>query len=65
MQMIPGGMMGQQVSDTNTQWAIYAAIIVVSILGLISIYLNYMMLSELKQMKSANERIEKLLESLE
>ena len=63
--MLMDGMMGQQVSDTNTQWAIYAAIIVVSILGLISIYLNYMMLSELKQMKSANERIEKLLESLE
>jgi len=63
--MTPGGMMGQQVSDTNTQWAIYAAIIVVSILGLISIYLNYMMLSELKQMKTAYDRIEKLLESLE
>jgi di/tricarboxylate transporter len=51
-------------SDSSTQWAIYALIIVVVILGLISIYLSYMILAELKEMKLALERVGKLLESV-
>ncbi len=46
-------------------WAIYALIIVVSILGLIYIYLSYMILTELKEMKQTFKRVEKLLESVE
>lgn len=47
------------------QWSIYTLIIVVVILGLIIIYLGYMVLSELKSMKNTFERVEKLLETLE
>ena len=59
MQMMPG------LSDFSTQWAIYALIIVVSIICLISIYLSYMILSELKEMNRALERVRKVLESVE
>lgn len=48
-----------------TQGPIYTLIIVVIILGLISIYLSYMILSELKAMKLALERVGKLLETVE
>jgi len=50
---------------STTQGPIYTLIIVVSILGLISIYLSYMILAELKEMKLAVERVGKLLESVE
>jgi hypothetical protein len=59
MQMMPG------VSDFSTQWAIYTLIIVVSIIGLISLYLSYMILSELKEMNRAFERVRKVFESVE
>ncbi|MCZ7357661.1 MAG: hypothetical protein O8C66_01375 [Candidatus Methanoperedens sp.] len=59
MQMMPW------LSDSSTQWSVYALIIVVAILGLISIYLSYMILSELKEMKTVFERVEKLLKSVE
>jgi hypothetical protein len=59
MQMMPG------LSDSSTGWAVYALIIVVSIIGLISIYLSYMILSELKEMNRALERVRKVLESVE
>jgi hypothetical protein len=59
MQMMPG------LSDSSTEGAIYALIIVVSIIGLISIYLSYMILSELKEMNRALERVRKVLESVE
>ncbi len=56
----------QMMSFISTdQWAIYTLIIVVTILGLISIYLSYMVLSELKEIKLALERVGKLLESVE
>lgn len=48
-----------------TQYGIYALIIVVSILGLISIYLSYMILAELKEIRAAIEKVGKLLESVE
>ncbi len=48
-----------------TQWPIYTLIIVVVILGLISIYLSYMILTELKEMRLVFERVEKLLKSVE
>ncbi len=47
------------------QGPIYALIIVVTILGLISLYLSYMILSELKEMNRAFERVRKVLESVE
>ncbi|MCX9011964.1 MAG: hypothetical protein OIN66_12675 [Candidatus Methanoperedens sp.] len=56
MPMMPG------VSDSTAGWTL---IIVVTILGLISIYLSYMILSELKEMRLAFERVEKLLKSVE
>jgi hypothetical protein len=56
------GAIGQSAA---TQWSVYTLIIVVIILGLIIIYLGYMILSELKSMKSTFERVEKLLETLE
>jgi Kef-type K+ transport system membrane component KefB len=59
MQMMDG-MFGSAVD-----WPVYTLIIVVVILGLISIYLSYMILAELKEMKSAFERVEKLLKSVE
>lgn len=59
MQMMP------LLTETSTQWAIYALIFVVSIIGLISIYLSYMILAELKEMKLALERVGKVLESVE
>jgi len=49
-------------TGSNTEWAL---VIVVTILGLISIYLSYMILSELREMKSVFERVEKLLKSVE
>lgn len=59
LQMMP------MVFGSNSGWPIYALIIVVSILGLITIYLNYLILTELKEMKLAFGRVEKLLESVE
>ncbi len=59
MQMMPW------LSDSGTEGAVYALIITVIVLGLISIYLSYMILSELKAMKLALERVGKLLESVE
>jgi len=53
------------VTDASTQWAIYALIIVVAILGLISIYLSYKILAELKEMRLTLERVEKVLKSVE
>ncbi|VVB85858.1 Uncharacterised protein [uncultured archaeon] len=53
------------VTDSPTQWAVYALIIVVAILGLIIIYLSYMILAELKEMRLVFERVEKLLKSVE
>lgn len=58
MQMMPW------ITD-STQYGIYALIIVVSILGLISIYLSYMILAELKEMRATIEKVGKLLESVE
>lgn len=48
-----------------TQGPIYTLIIVVTILGLISLYLSYMILAELKAMKLAMEKVGKVLESVE
>ncbi len=59
MQMMDG------VFGAATEWPIYTLIIVVVILGLISIYLSYMILMELKEMRLAFERVEKLLKSVE
>ncbi len=47
------------------QGPIYTLIIVVIIIGLILIYLSYMILSELKEMNRALERVRKVLESVE
>ena len=47
---------------SSAEWTL---IIVVAILGLISIYLSYMILAELKEMRLAFERVEKLLKSVE
>ncbi len=52
-------------AGSASQWPIYTLIIVVIILGLISIYLSYMILAELKEMKLVLERMEKLLKSVE
>ena len=49
-------------TGSSTEWAL---IIVVAILGLISIYLSYMILGELREMRSVFERVEKLLKSVE
>ena len=49
-------------SDSGAGWTL---IIVVTILGLISVYLSYMTLAELKEMRLAFERVEKLLKSVE
>ncbi len=50
------------VGGSSTEWTL---IIVVAILGLISIYLSYMILAELKEMRLAFERVEKLLKTVE
>ena len=47
---------------SSTEWTL---IIVVAIFGLISIYFSYMILAELKEMRLAFERVEKLLKSVE
>ena len=49
----------------GSQWATYTLIIVVIIFGLISIYLGYMMLAELKESRKSLERMEKLLKTVE
>ena len=51
--------------QSNTESAIYTLIFIVTILGFISVYLSYMILSELKEMKQSMGRVEKLLESVE
>ncbi|NJD75586.1 MAG: hypothetical protein FIB08_00630 [Candidatus Methanoperedens sp.] len=53
------------VFGSTSEWAIYTLIIVVIIFGLISVYLNYMMLTELRDSKKSLERMEKLLKSVE
>lgn len=58
------GMMGWY-SDTASQWAYITLIAVIIILGIAVLYLNYMMLSELKDMKRLLERIRKLLETVQ
>jgi len=50
------------VGGSSTEWTL---IIVVAIFGLISIYFSYMILAELKEMRLAFERVEKLLKSVE
>lgn len=50
---------------STAQGPIYTLIIVASILGLISIYLSYMILVELREMRRALERVGKVLESVE
>ncbi len=50
---------------STAQGPIYTLIIVATILGLISIYLSYMILVELKEMRRALERVGKVLESVE
>ncbi len=57
MQMMPW------LSDSSAEGAVYALIITVIVLGLI--YLSYMILAELKEMKLVLERVGKLLESVE
>jgi hypothetical protein len=49
-------------TGSSMEWTL---ILVVTILGLISIYLSYMILGELKEMRLAFERMEKLLKSVE
>ncbi len=49
-------------TGSSTEWAL---MIVVTILGLISIYLCYLILGELREMGSVFERVEKLLKSVE
>lgn len=51
--------------DSGTEGAVYTLIVIVSIIGLISIYLSYMILAELKAMKLALEKVGKVLESVE
>jgi len=48
--------------SSGIEWTL---IIVILVLGLISIYLSYMILTELKEMRKVFERVEKLLESVE
>ena len=55
----------EEMLGSNTESSIYTLIVVVSILGLISIYFSYTILSELKEMKQSMNRVEKLLESVE
>ncbi len=50
---------------STAQGPIYTLIIVAAILGLISIYLSYMILVELREMRRALERVGKVLESVE
>ena len=50
---------------SNTQWATYTLIIVVIIFGLISVYLGYMILTELRESRKSLERVETLLKTVE
>lgn len=59
--MLQMPMMGWT-GSSGIEWTL---IIVILILGLISIYLSYMILTELKEMRKVFERVEKLLESVE
>ncbi len=56
MQMMDFMSMG---TETNT------LIIVVVIFGLISVYLGYLMLTEIKETRKAIERMEKVLKTVE
>ncbi len=58
-----GGMMS--FTDQSTQWAILTLTIVSVVIGLILIYLGYMVLTELKSTNRYLERIEKLLQTVE
>ena len=49
----------------NTEWATYTLIIVVIIFGLISVYLGYLILTELRESRKSLERVEKLLKTVE
>jgi hypothetical protein len=53
------------VLGSNSQWATYTLIIVVVIFGLISVYLGYMILTELRESRKSLERVEKLLKTVE
>ena len=55
----------EEMLGSNVDSAIYTLIFIVSILGLISVYFSYMILTELKEMKQSMGRVEKLLESVE
>jgi hypothetical protein len=57
--------MMQELFQSNTESAVYTLIFIVTIMGLILIYFSYMILSELKEMKTVFNRVEKLLESVE
>ncbi|MDD1744973.1 MAG: hypothetical protein LUQ20_04075 [Candidatus Methanoperedens sp.] len=49
----------------NTWGGINSLVIVVIIFGLISVYLCYMMLNEIKETRKAIERMEKVLKTVE
>jgi hypothetical protein len=49
----------------NTWGGINSLVIVVIIFGLISVYLCYMMLTEMKETRKAIERMEKVLKTVE
>jgi hypothetical protein len=55
MQMMP------KLSDSSIQWVIYARIIVVRIIGLISLY---MILFERKEMNHSFEKVRKVVDSV-
>ena len=50
---------------SDTQWATYTLIIVVIIFGLISVYLGYLILTELRESRKSFERVEQLLRTVE
>jgi len=49
----------------GSQWATYTLIIVVIIFGLISVYLGYLILTELRESRKSFERVEQLLRTVE
>jgi hypothetical protein len=49
-------------ASSSTEWTL---IIVITILGLISIFLSYRILMELKEMRMVFEKVEKRLKSVE
>ena len=49
----------------GSQWAAYTLIIVVIIFGLISVYMGYLILTELRESRKSFERVEQLLRTVE